>query len=215
MKLHKEGYKILLNEILIFTLVNYITYWNSIAVFQLFTLPLAVFLFLMSVYFFRVPKRNFIRKEGCIYAPCDGKVVVIEETNEIEFYKDNRIQISVFMSPLNSHNNLYPTSGKVTYTKYHPGKFLVAWHPKSSTENERSTIVVENDKISVLFRQIAGAVARRIVTYSKVGNSAITANEFGFIKFGSRVDIFLPIGTKVCTELNQKVKGGLSVIATY
>ena len=215
MQLHKEGYKILLNEILIFTLVNYITYWNSEIIFWCFTLPLTVFLFLISVCFFRVPKRNFVRKEGCVYAPCDGKVVVIEETNEIEFYKDKRMQISIFMSPLNVHNNLYPTYGKVTYTKYRPGKFLVAWHPKASTDNERSTIVIENDKISVLFRQIAGVIARRIITYSKVGNIVSTADEFGFIKFGSRVDIFLPIGTKVCTELNQKVKGGLSVIATY
>lgn len=215
MKLHKEGYRILLNEILIFTMVNYIVYWNSEIIFWYFTFPLAIFLFLMSIYFFRVPKRNFVKKEGCIYAPCDGKVVVIEETNEIEFYKDNRIQISIFMSALNAHNNLYPTYGKVTYTRYHPGKFLVAWNPKASADNERNTIVVENAKISVMFRQIAGAVARRIITYAKVGNIVSIADEFGFIKFGSRVDIFLPIGTKVCTKLNQKVKGGLSVIATY
>ena len=150
-----------------------------------------------------------------MYAPCDGKVVVIEQTEENEYYKDNRLQISIFMSPLNVHNNLYPISGKVAYTKYHPGKFLVAWHPKASTDNERSTVVVENEKISILFRQIAGAVARRIITYPRVGETVLSANEFGFIKFGSRVDVFLPIGTKVCTELNQKVKGGISVIATY
>ena len=215
MKLHKEGMKILRNEILIFTLVNYITFWNSEIVFWFFTFPLSVFLFVMSVYFFRVPKRDFQRKEGCVYAPCDGKVVVIEQTEENEFYKDKRLQISIFMSPLNVHNNLYPISGKVAYTKYHVGKFLVAWHPKASTDNERNTVVVKNDKISVLFRQIAGAVARRIVTYANVGNSAVAADEFGFIKFGSRVDVFLPIGTKVCAEINQKVKGGLSIIATY
>jgi phosphatidylserine decarboxylase len=150
-----------------------------------------------------------------VYAPCDGKVVVIEQTEESEFYNDKRLQISIFMSPLNVHNNLYPISGKVAYTKYHDGKFLVAWHPKASTDNERNTVVVKNDKISVLFRQIAGAVARRIVTYANVGNSAVAADEFGFIKFGSRVDVFLPIGTKVCAEINQKVKGGLSIIATY
>jgi phosphatidylserine decarboxylase len=119
------------------------------------------------------------------------------------------------MSPLNVHNNLYPIGGKILYSKYHAGKFLVAWHPKASTENERKTVVVENDKISVLFRQIAGAIARRIVTYATVGNSVVAADELGFIKFGSRVDVFLPIDTKVCAELNQKVKGGLSVIATY
>ena len=215
MTLHREGYKILRNEILIFLMVNYITYWYSEILFWYLTLPISVFLFVMSVYFFRVPERNFERKEGSIYAPCDGKVVVIEETEESEFYKDKRLQISIFMSPLNVHNNVYPIGGKVTYTKYHPGKFLVAWHPKVSTDNERNTIVVENDKISVLFRQIAGVVARRIISYPNVGDSATTSDEFGFIKFGSRVDILLPIGTKVTTKLNQKVEGGITVIAAY
>jgi len=215
MNLHREGYKILRNEILIFLIVNYITYWYSEILFWYFTLPISVFLFVMSVYFFRVPERNFERKEGSIYAPCDGKVVVIEETEESEFYKDKRLQISIFMSPLNVHNNVYPIGGKVTYTKYHPGKFLVAWHPKTSTDNERNTIVVENDKISVLFRQIAGVVARRIISYPNVGDSATTSDEFGFIKFGSRVDVLLPIGTKVTTKLNQKVEGGITVIAAY
>ena len=215
MNLHREGYKILRNEILIFLMVNYITYWYSEILFWYFTLPISVFLFVMSVYFFRVPERNFERKEGSIYAPCDGKVVVIEETEESEFYKDKRLQISIFMSPLNVHNNLYPIGGKVTYTKYHPGKFLAAWHPKASTDNERNTIVIENDKISVLFRQIAGVVARRIISYTNVGDSATTSDEFGFIKFGSRIDVLLPIGTKVTTNLNQKVKSGITVIATY
>ena len=215
MTLHREGYKILRNEILVFLMVNYITYWYSEILFWYFTLPISVFLFVMSVYFFRVPERNFERKEGSIYAPCDGKVVVIEETEESEFYKDKRLQISIFMSPLNVHNNVYPIGGKVTYTKYHPGKFLVAWHPKASTDNERNTIVVENDKISVLFRQIAGVVARRIISYPNVGDSATTSDEFGFIKFGSRVDVLLPIGTKVTTKLNQKVEGGITVIAAY
>ncbi len=215
MTLHREGYKILRNEILIFLMVNYITYWYSEILFWYFTLPISVFLFVMSVYFFRVPERNFERKEGSIYAPCDGKVVVIEETEDSEFYKDKRLQISIFMSPLNVHNNVYPIGGKVTYTKYHPGKFLVAWHPKTSTDNERNTIVVENDKISVLFRQIAGVVARRIICYPNVGDSATTSDEFGFIKFGSRVDVLLPIGTKVTTKLNQKVEGGITVIAAY
>jgi phosphatidylserine decarboxylase len=169
----------------------------------------------MSVYFFRVPKRNFVRKDGVVYSPCDGKVVVIEETTENEFYKDKRIQVSIFMSPLNAHNQVYPISGNVKYTKYHPGKFLVAWHPKSSTDNERSTVVVENDKISILFRQIAGAVARRIVTYSKVEDTVKVADEFGFIKFGSRVDLFFPLGTKINVALEQKVTGGESIITTY
>ena len=215
MNLHREGYKILRNEILIFLMVNYITYWNSEILFWYFTLPISVFLFVMSVYFFRVPKKRFDRKEGNIYAPCDGKVVVIEETKESEFYKDKRLQISIFMSALNVHNNLYPIGGEVRYTKYHPGKFLVAWNPKASTDNERNTIVVENDKISVLFRQIAGVFARRIISYPNVGDSATTSDEFGFIKFGSRIDVLLPIGTKVTTNLNQKVKSGITVIATY
>jgi phosphatidylserine decarboxylase len=215
MKFHKEGLKILRNELFIFTMVNYITYWNSESIFWYFTLPLSIVFFLLSLYFFRVPRRNFERKEGIIYSPCDGKVVVIEETEESEYYKDKRIQISIFMSPLNVHNNLYPMSGKVTYTKYHPGKFLVAWHPKASTDNERSTIVVENENISVLLRQVAGAIARRIITYAKVGENTRAADELGFIKFGSRIDIFLPIGTKVCAKLNQKVKGGVSEIAIY
>lgn len=215
MKLHKEGLKILRNELFIFTMVNYITYWNSESIFWYFTLPLSIVFFLLSLYFFRVPRRNFERNEGVIYSPCDGKVVVIEETEESEYYKDKRIQISIFMSPLNVHNNLYPISGKVTYTKYHPGKFLVAWHPKASSDNERSTIVVENENISVLLRQVAGAIARRIITYAKVGENTRAADELGFIKFGSRIDIFLPIGTKVCAKLNQKVKGGVSIIAIY
>ena len=136
-------------------------------------------------------------------------------TTENEYYKDKRIQVSIFMSPLNIHNQLYPITGKVAYTKYHPGKFLVAWHPKASTDNERSTVVVENDKISVLFRQIAGALAKRIITYSKVGDNATTADEFGFIKFGSRVDLFLPIGIKIETKQGNIVKGGKGIIATY
>ena len=215
MTLHREGYTILRNEILIFLMINYITYWNSEILFWYFTLPISVFLFVMSVYFFRVPKKRFDRKEGNIYAPCDGKVVVIEETKESEFYKDKRLQISIFMSALNVHNNLYPIGGEVRYTKYHPGKFLAAWNPKASTDNERNTIVVENDKISVLFRQIAGVFARRIISYSNVGDSATASDEFGFIKFGSRIDILLPIGTKVTTNLNQKVESGITVIATY
>ena len=207
MKLHKEGFKTLRNEILIFSLVNYIIFWNSKIIFWYFTLPISIILFVISVYFFRIPKREFKRKEGVIYSPCDGKVVVIEETTENEFYKDKRIQVSIFMSPLNVHNQVYPISGNVKYTKYHPGKFLVAWDPKSSVDNEKSTVVVENDKISILFRQIAGAVARRIITYSKVEDTVKAADEFGFIKFGSRVDLFFPLGTKINTKIDEKVTG--------
>ena len=210
MKVHKEGHRILRNQMLflLFTIfiINYGWIFNTI-------LSVQIVLFILTLNFFRVPKRVFERKDGVVYSPCDGKVVVIEETTENEFYKDKRIQVSIFMSPLNVHNQVYPISGNVKYTKYHPGKFLVAWHPKSSTDNERSTVVVENNKISILFRQIAGAVARRIVTYSKVEDTVKVADEFGFIKFGSRVDLFLPLGTKMNVVLEEKVIGGQSIIA--
>jgi phosphatidylserine decarboxylase len=215
MKLHKEGTATLTIEILAFSLFNYLAYTYAHEYVACFTTAITAFLFIMTLNFFRIPTRNYERKEGIVYAPCDGKVVVIEETEETEFYKDKRIQVSIFMSPLNVHNQVYPISGEVKYTKYHPGKFLVAWHPKASTENERSTVVVENDKISILFRQIAGAVARRIMTYAKENEKANVADEFGFIKFGSRVDLFFPIGTKINTQLEEKVTGGQSVIASY
>jgi len=212
MKAHKEGHRILRNQMLflLFTIfiINYGWIFNTI-------LSVQIVLFILTLNFFRVPKRVFERKDGVIYSPCDGKVVVIEETTENEFYKDKRIQVSIFMSPLNVHNQVYPIGGDVKYTKYHPGKFLAAWHPKSSTDNERSTVVVENDKISILFRQIAGAVARRIVTYSKVKDTVKVADEFGFIKFGSRVDLFFPLGTKIKVALEDKVTGGQSIITTY
>ena len=162
-----------------------------------------------------VEKKTTFTNEIFQKAQTDGKVVVIEETSEDEFYKDKRIQVSIFMSPLNVHNQLYPISGYVKYIKYHPGKFLVAWHPKASTDNERSTVVIENDNISVLCRQIAGAVARRIITYPKVEDRVDVADELGFIKFGSRVDLFFPLGTKINTKINKKVIGGQSIIALY
>jgi phosphatidylserine decarboxylase len=147
-------------------------------------------------------------------APVDGKVVAIEEVEEKEYFKDKRLQVSIFMSPINVHVTRHPIGGKVKYSKYHPGKFLVAWHPKSSEENERTTVVVENDIAGeVLYRQIAGAMAKRIVNYAEVGNEVIQGSDSGFIKFGSRVDVFLPLNTPISVKLNQKVKGGLSVIA--
>tara|TARA_B100000767_G_scaffold17527_1_gene16152 strand:- start:54 stop:701 length:648 start_codon:yes stop_codon:yes gene_type:complete len=215
MKLHKEGSATLTIEFLAFGLFNYLAYYFLPEYAAYFISAITAFLFIMTLNFFRIPNRKFKRKKGIVYAPCDGKVVVIEETKENEYYKDKRIQVSIFMSPLNVHNQVYPISGIVKYTKYHPGKFLVAWHPKASTDNERSTVVVENDKITILFRQIAGAVARRIITYSKVKEAANVADEFGFIKFGSRVDLFFPIGTKINTQLQQKVVGGQSKIASY
>lgn len=214
MKLHKEGYKSIRNEIIILILLGFFSYISdSKIVDSLYAIML--FIFVITLNFFRIPKRTFERQNDIIYSPCDGKVVVIEETLETEYYKDKRIQVSVFMSPLNVHNNLYPISGMVTYTKYHPGKFLVAWNPKASADNERSTVVVENNKISVLCRQIAGALARRIITYSKAKDSVNSADEIGFIKFGSRVDLFLPIGTKIDVVIGDKVIGGQSIIAEY
>jgi len=215
MKLHKEGFRTLRNEILIFSLLNYITFWSSKLIFWYLTLPISIILLVLSVYFFRIPKREFKRKDGVVYAPCDGKIVVIEETIEDEFYKDKRIQVSIFMSPLNVHNQLYPISGDIKYIKYHPGKFLVAWHPKASTDNERSTVVLENERISILCRQIAGTIARRIITYPKVKDRVNVADELGFIKFGSRVDLFFPLGTKINTKINKKVTGGKSILAEY
>jgi phosphatidylserine decarboxylase len=214
MKLHKEGYKSIRNEIIILILLGFFSYISdSKIVDSLYAIM--IFIFVITLNFFRIPKRTFERQNDIIYSPCDGKVVVIEETLETEYYKDKRIQVSVFMSPLNVHNNLYPISGMVTYTKYHAGKFLVAWNPKASADNERSTVVVENNKISVLCRQIAGALARRIITYSKAKDSVNSADEIGFIKFGSRVDLFLPIGTKIDVVIGDKVIGGQSVIAKY
>ena len=212
MKIHKEGYKILRNQSLFIILTVLVVKSGFILN---ILLSLEFILLILSLNFFRIPERIFEYKDGLIYSPCDGKVVVIEETKENEYFKDNKIQVSIFMSPLNIHNNLYPISGIIKYTKYHHGKFLVAWNPKSSTDNERSTVVIKNKKIEILCRQIAGAVARRIVTYAKENISVSACEELGFIKFGSRVDVFLPKGTKVIAKLNQKVKGGLSVIAEY
>ena len=214
MKLHKEGYQTLINELIIILVLAYFTFSNSSVILEVLLLFM-LFIFIITLNFFRIPKRSFERKEGIIYAPCDGKVVVIEETKEKEFFNDNRIQVSVFMSPLNVHNNLYPISGDIMYKKYHPGKFLFAWNPKASTDNERSTIVIKNNNISILCRQIAGALARRIVTYSKIKETYNCSDELGFIKFGSRVDLFLPIGTKINTKIGDKVIGGQSILATY
>lgn len=212
MKIHKEGKNIIVNQLILLIIIGLISNFNSI--FLNYTLPIFLFFILFSIYFFRVPKRDLSIIEGNIYSPCDGKVVVIEETEENEYFMDKRIQVSIFMSPLNVHNNIYPISGEVKYVKYHPGKFLLAWNPKSSQENERNTVVIKNKKVEILCRQIAGFLARRIVCYSKINTKTNAGEELGFIKFGSRVDLFLPIGTKINTKLNDKVTGGMSVIAT-
>ena len=212
-KFHKEGYKIIFFSLLFFILSNYLIQspdWLS----SLYLLISSIFIILI-LQFFRNPSRKVTASENEIVAPADGKVVVIEEVEETEYFKDKRIQVSIFMSPINVHVNRYPISGIVKYAKYHPGKYLVAWHPKSSIENERTSIVVENKKFSILFRQIAGALARRIVMYSKTNEEVVKGDDFGFIKFGSRVDIFLPVGTDIKVKLNQKVKGNQSIIAKF
>lgn len=216
MTFHKEGYTSLAITVLFIFVLNALIqfYFPDAHVVKWIVYVLSFLLFLIIVQFFRSPILNINTNESHVLCPADGKVVVIEETDEPEFLKDRRIQLSVFMSPVNVHVNRNPISGVVKYFKYHPGKYLVAWHPKSSTENERTTVVTENSNgTQVLFRQIAGALARRIVWYVKEGDVVEQGQQFGFIKFGSRVDVFLPLGTKINVELNQVVKGGRTVLA--
>jgi phosphatidylserine decarboxylase len=216
MTIHKEGIKIILGAFIAAALVmtlNALFLLHCIPIlFYLITIITAVLL-LLIIQFFRIPTRNKTYTENEIVCPADGKVVVIEETEETEYFKDRRIQVSIFMSPLNVHANYYPISGKIEYQKYHPGKFLVAWHPKSSTENERTTLVVK-DKLGreVLIRQIAGAVARRICYYGEQGSSVAKGEELGFIKFGSRVDLFLPLGSEVDVQIGDAVSSKLTSI---
>jgi len=216
MKLHKEGWMYCVVATVLYAL--FIWGMNTLLGDYLFILiPLLILaglLWFWVFWFFRIPARTPVSGDNLIISPCDGKVVVIEETTETEYFNDKRIQVSIFMSPLNVHVNRYPISGIVQYVKYHKGKFLVAWHPKSSTENERSTIVVKNSKIEILIRQIAGAVARRIITYSKANDQAVQNAELGFIKFGSRVDLFLPVGTKINVNIGDVVQNNISTIAT-
>lgn len=214
---HKEGFVIIRNTLIGLLTLN-TAVWYLAGGFNLWV-NLLVFassvLLVLILQFFRNPKRNTQENPNHIIAPADGKVVVIEEVTEHEYFEDKRIQVSIFMSPLNVHVNRYPITGEVKYAKYHPGKFLVAWHPKSSIENERTTVVVENKTTGpILFRQIAGALARRIVMYSKKHDQAKQGKDMGFIKFGSRIDIFLPLDAKINTKLNDAVRGGETVIAT-
>ncbi|AUC82149.1 phosphatidylserine decarboxylase family protein [Lacinutrix sp. Bg11-31] len=212
---HKEGHKIIaITFIIIVASYLAVDYFISIPWLKyLLFVTLAVFLYLI-LQFFRNPKRNTVNNDNHVLSPVDGKVVVIEEVFEKEYFKEKRLQVSVFMSPLNVHVTRYPINGKVLFSKYHPGKYLVAWHPKASEENERTTVVVESETYGkVLYRQIAGALAKRIVNYAKVGDDAIQGSDSGFIKFGSRVDLYLPLDTKIKVNLNDKVKGGESIIA--
>jgi phosphatidylserine decarboxylase len=214
-RFHKEGYKIISITFIIAIAVILLVEKFIDITWLLKTIQVIVLGFVVIVLqFFRNPKRFTNLNDTQIIAPVDGKVVVIEEVEEPEFFKDKRIQISIFMSPINVHVTRYAMSGIIKYSKYHPGKFLVAWHPKSSTENERTTVVIENISFGkILYRQIAGALAKRIVNYAKEGDTVVQGTDAGFIKFGSRVDIFLPIGTKVNVNLGDKVKGGVQVIA--
>ncbi len=215
MTIHKEGYtSIALSVLFIFVLNAFVDYkFQDLTWLRWIVYIFSAFLFITILQFFRNPKRTFTQGQNLIICPADGKVVVIEETYEGEYFKDQRLQVSIFMSPVNVHINRNPVSGVVKFFKYHPGKYLAAWNPKSSTENERTTVVVEHQNGSpILFRQIAGALARRIVWYVKEGDQVEQNQEFGFIKFGSRVDLFLPLGTKINLELNQVVKGGITVL---
>jgi phosphatidylserine decarboxylase len=217
MTIHKEGYTSLAICILFIFVTNAIIhyYLPDTTWFVWLWYAISLLLFLTILQFFRSPTRTWNINDRQIICPADGKVVVIEETEETEYFKDKRLQISVFMSPVNVHVNRNPISGIVKYFKYHPGKYLVAWDPKSSTENERTTTVVEGEKgFQILYRQIAGAMARRIVWYLKEGEPVKQSEQFGFIKFGSRVDVFLPIGTQVNVNLNEVVKGGMTVLGT-
>ncbi|MDA7558269.1 phosphatidylserine decarboxylase family protein [Flavobacteriaceae bacterium] len=212
---HKEGHKIILiTTIIVIITVLLVGQTIQNDWLQKLLQITAIVVFILVLQFFRNPKRHTKYNDSCILSPVDGKVVVIEEVEENEYFKSKRIQVSVFMSPLNVHVTRYPIGGNVLYSKYHPGKYLVAWHPKSSSENERTTVVVENATFGrILFRQIAGALAKRIVNYAKEKEQVIQGNDQGFIKFGSRVDLFLPLDASIKVKLNQKVKGGESIIA--
>lgn len=218
MTIHREGYKTIAISTLLFGAINVCVFfffsaslmWLCVTV---FVVTLLVLLFLIS--FFRIPSRQHTKDENVIVAPADGKVVVIEETNDEEYFKSKRLQVSIFMSPANVHVNRNPVSGDVVYSQYHKGKYLVAWHPKSSTDNERHSVVVRKDNKEILVKQIAGALAKRIVNYLQVGQKVEQSEEMGFIKFGSRVDLLLPVGTEIYVAIGQQVKGGVTVIGRF
>ncbi len=215
-KFHKEGAKIILISTFITTVLILACDRLIDIVWLRMLIQLIVLFFLIIVLqFFRNPNRELIVDENVIIAPVDGKVVVIEEVFESEYFKDKRLQVSIFMSPINVHVTRYACSGKINFSKYHPGKFLVAWHPKASEENERTTVVINNKTFGeILYRQIAGALARRIVNYAETGMQVMQGDDAGFIKFGSRVDLFFPIGTKINVKLNEKAIGNRTIIAT-
>lgn len=216
MTIHKEGYKSILISAILFAVINLVSFyfisshlaWLS---WLIFIATLVLFLFIIS--FFRIPRRELTLGSNMVICPADGKVVVIEEVYDEEYFKDKRLQVSIFMSPANVHVNRNPVTGEVVYNQYHKGKYLVAWHPKSSTENERHSVVIRHPKAEILVKQIAGALAKRIVNYLSVGQKVEQCAELGFIKFGSRVDVLLPLDAKVSVKLNEVVKGGVTVLA--
>ena len=218
MTIHKEGTATIALTALVVGAINianfsYLCPISCIAAWAVFAVTLGLFLFIVS--FFRMPSRNWTSDASAIVSPADGKVVVIEEVEPDEYYKEKRVQISVFMSPANVHVNRTPIAGNIIYNQYHPGKFLVAWHPKSSTDNERWSVVIENEKGSILLKQIAGALARRICNYAAVGTKYDQTAEYGFIKFGSRVDLLIPLNATINCKIGDVVKGGITVLANW
>ena len=218
MTIHKEGYKTIAISTIFFGVINVVSFYflsSSLPIISwvIFIGTLGLLFFVIS--FFRIPKRQLTIQENAIIAPADGKVVVIEEVQADEFFTDRRIQVSIFMSPLNVHVNRNPVSGEVVYSQYHKGKYLVAWHPKSSTENERHSVVYRKDGKEILVKQIAGAVAKRIINYLQPGQQVKQTAEMGFIKFGSRVDLLLPLDAKILVKIGDKPKGGVTTIATW
>jgi phosphatidylserine decarboxylase len=215
MTIHREGYIFIIIATLLFAVV-WLASYKYLGHIPWLHYPIIVVFFLLwfwVLWFFRIPTRQLTKGDNLVVAPADGKVVVIEEVYEPEYFKDQRLQVSIFMSPLNVHQNLNPISGTVKYFKYHPGKYLVAWHPKSSTLNERTSYVIANERSELLIRQIAGALARRIAYYVKEGDKVAQTEEFGFIRFGSRVDVYFPIGTKVNVKIGDITQGGVTVLA--
>ena len=218
MTIHKEGYKSIAIGVILFGIINVVSFYfmsSSLPIISLllFIATLGLLLFLIS--FFRIPNRNLTIEENSIIAPADGKVVVIEEVQADEYFTDRRIQVSIFMSPLNVHVNRNPVSGEVVYNQYHKGKYLVAWHPKSSTENERHSVVYKKNGKEILVKQIAGALAKRICNYLQAGQEVKQTEEMGFIKFGSRVDLLLPLDAKIHVKIGDKPQGGVTKIATW
>ena len=218
MKIHKEGYRTIFVSIVIVAILNLLTLFLISPAFPktgwvIMLATTVLLIFILS--FFRIPKRAHAEGEDLIVAPCDGTVVVMEEVEADEYFKDRRLQLSIFMSPLNVHVNRNHVSGEGLYSQYHPGKYLVAWHPKSSTENERHSVVYKQHGKEMLVKQIAGALAKRIVNYLKPGDQVQQGGEMGFIKFGSRVDLLLPLDTKLDVKLNQKVKGGVTILGKW